>query len=61
MGSAKTTGMRSWMGRTGSFASHVMIVQLGMTSPSGELQRVQRPAKQKTRPPASEKRSGRFG
>jgi Tfp pilus assembly protein PilX len=47
-GSVKTTGMRSWTGRTSSFAWQVMIVQLGTTWPSGKRQRVQRPAKQKS-------------
>jgi hypothetical protein len=54
-GSAKTTGMRSCIGRTSSFASQVMLVELGTTWPSGELQRVQRPAKQNGPPPVSEK------
>jgi hypothetical protein len=44
--SANATGMRWWIDLTSSFAWPVMIVQLATTTPSGEVQRAQRPAKQ---------------
>ena len=53
--------MRSWIARASSLAAQVTIAQLAITSPSGEVQRVQSPAKQNSSPSPSEKYRGRLG